>query len=143
MEGIFKYLAAISLICGMLFIKVSDGMKCYQCNSLTDPYCDTLGNETDALTYLKPCENVHNNSAFCRKIVQHVKFSQSMRIIRRCGWETDVHNLTCKSFEDDDHKEIVCQCFEDGCNAANQFSSPSSLLMRLPPASLFYYMLLQ
>ncbi|XP_039281269.1 uncharacterized protein LOC111050691 [Nilaparvata lugens] len=138
MEGVFKYLAAISLTISMFFIQGSDSIKCYQCNSLTDSYCDTFANTTAAHIYLKPCENVHNNSAFCRKIVQHVKYMiGSTRIIRRCGWETDIHNLTCKSFEDDDHREIVCQCFDDGCNSANRFSSP--FLMQLAPLASFVY----
>lgn len=40
-----------------------------------------------------------------------------MVVTRSCGWEKHL-SRDCYGYENMAHTEVVCQCFEDGCNGA-------------------------
>ncbi|XP_049771442.1 uncharacterized protein LOC126144345 [Schistocerca cancellata] len=114
-------LLVLLLVC----LPAARAISCYQCNSFEDPDCDkiTMGNATyDRL--LKPCDGDYNGAEpFCRKMVQTLHRDEPVvRVRRTCSWERSRN--PCYQFEDDDHLEVVCQCFADGCNAA---TAPASL----------------
>lgn len=37
-------------------------------------------------------------------------------VVRTCGWIQ--YHQDCYSVKNDDHEEVVCQCFTRGCNGA-------------------------
>lgn len=39
------------------------------------------------------------------------------RVIRRCGYQKSAK--ACYHYDDEDHAEVVCECFEDACNSAH------------------------
>ncbi|XP_059471490.1 uncharacterized protein LOC132194326 [Neocloeon triangulifer] len=114
------------------------GIKCFQCSSQqNDSGCAELGdiqvshttnslaalleekNRVEkALSYYKDCEDSFGGKEpFCRKMQQTIYARNNLRVvIRSCGWNNDSRD--CYHFENKGHAETVCQCFEDGCNAA-------------------------
>lgn len=117
----------------MLTAKTAESIVCFQCNSVIDPGCSvTMDNSTHGV-YYKECEAVlgQKKSFFCRTIVQTIKDRGDLvRVVRSCGWERHPR-LSCYDFEDDDHKETVCQCFTDGCNSRAPDALRPSLLATL------------
>lgn len=117
-----------------------NAIKCYQCNSVTDPGCDKIEMlPKEAIAhFFKDCEgDFDGNEPFCRK--QDIKSNfktyvlsiwisfyirnffflvispKSTRVIRSCGWIKATHT-NCLSLDSSFSKGGVCQCFEDGCN---------------------------
>ncbi|XP_049856365.1 uncharacterized protein LOC126336559 isoform X2 [Schistocerca gregaria] len=129
-------LLVLLLVC----LPAARAISCYQCNSFEDPDCDkiTMGNATyDRL--LKPCDGDYNGAEpFCRKMVQTLHRDEPVvRVRRTCSWERS--RSPCYQYEDDDHLEVVCQCFADGCNAATAPASPgvATLLSALASVTAF------
>nr|ARU12060.1 ly6/neurotoxin 10 [Locusta migratoria manilensis] len=118
----------VSLLVALLVcLPAVRAISCYQCTSFEDPDCDKIaaGNTTyDRL--LKPCEGDYGGTEpFCRKMVQTLQRKEPIvRVRRSCSWERS--RGACYQYEDDDHLEVVCQCFEDGCNAASRLPSAAA-----------------
>uniref|UniRef100_A0A1Q3EV87 Putative conserved secreted protein n=1 Tax=Culex tarsalis TaxID=7177 RepID=A0A1Q3EV87_CULTA len=60
---------------------------------------------------------------FCRKMVYTVLNNKHHRVVRECGYERSPKD--CYMADNEDHLEMVCQCWTDGCNGADRtkFSS--------------------
>lgn len=112
------FVCVVAIFCS---IKSACGIMCYQCNSLFDPSCHNLRtNSTDSLHY-KPCTEFvsFEQAAFCRKTYQKITVRDGIvRIIRSCGYVRG--DRDCYSYRNEDHEEISCQCFDDGCNNASR-----------------------
>ncbi|XP_069699751.1 uncharacterized protein [Periplaneta americana] len=117
----------------MLTARTAESIICFQCNSVRDPGCSVLMDNSTHGIYYKECEPVlgEKKSFFCRTIVQTIKDRGNLvRVVRTCGWERHPR-LDCYEFEDEDHQEIVCQCFDDGCNSRAPGELRPSLLAAL------------
>ncbi|XP_075210805.1 uncharacterized protein LOC142318147 [Lycorma delicatula] len=149
------YIVLGSFLVLFYLLTVTSAINCFQCNSGIDPNCDSLQQNYTKSVYYKPCDipedEAHdkflgrppvtetNKTFFCRKIYQHIKdMKGTVRIIRKCGWEKSP-NKDCYKFEDDDHKEIVCQCFTDGCNSAPSLIQRSSVFYFITSAVSVYF----
>ncbi|XP_063243587.1 uncharacterized protein LOC134542925 [Bacillus rossius redtenbacheri] len=111
-ELLLLLLCMLAGICQL--VPSASAIQCYQCNSVREEGCDDLSKGT---SYLKDCpDDGKGTEFFCRKMVQTVQEVSNTRVIRSCGWEKSPH--ACYRYDDDDHSEVVCQCFEDGCNSA-------------------------
>ncbi|XP_022192739.2 uncharacterized protein LOC111050699 isoform X5 [Nilaparvata lugens] len=108
-----------------------EGIKCYQCNSMTHPECINLEkNDTDSFHY-RECEEekVSEKQIFCRKIVQKILDRNGLvRVVRKCGWVKHPR-LECYSANNKDHEETVCQCFQDGCNSATSITASAGVIL--------------
>lgn len=65
-----------------------------------------------------------------------------MEVIKlSCGWEMykNLEEDICYENKNDDHYEIVCQCFSDGCNSSNRKFSNFSLVFILSTSLLVFY----
>lgn len=105
------------MIC--IFLPTGESISCYQCNSRNDTGCEDLKKEDVWSRYYLPCpEEGLQQYTFCRKLVQYIKIKglEHTRTIRKCGFAK--HTKPCYKNTDDDHEEIICQCFEDGCNSS-------------------------
>lgn len=60
------------------------------------------------------------------------------RVVRTCAYQRSPK--ACYSFENDHHMEMVCQCFEDGCNTAPHSLSILSVLSTFVVASAAYFL---
>ncbi|XP_054268570.1 uncharacterized protein LOC128990276 [Macrosteles quadrilineatus] len=111
----------------------SDGQPifCFQCNSGLDPDCPNLQANNTASPHYKPCieyGEYKGAKPFCRKIVQNIFEREMVRVIRKCGWERHTKG-DCYFNSNDDHTEVVCQCFSDGCNGAVRTSLAAATLV--------------
>ncbi|KAI5729438.1 uncharacterized protein LOC108252163 [Diaphorina citri] len=114
-----------SLMLCFLSIQVPDteAINCFVCNSRKDPYCEYLRrNDTQAKEFSVKCNDSLKTGErpFCRKIVQYIKDYDEHRVIRKCGYQKSPKE--CYTSFDDDHEQLVCQCFEDGCNSSSSTS---------------------
>ncbi|KAL1463014.1 hypothetical protein WDU94_014807, partial [Cyamophila willieti] len=95
-------------------------LKCFQCNSRTDPDCPFIVPNMTSSIYLQPCPAVPTNGTpLCRKIVQTVAEYGINRVVRKCGYQKNAKK-DCYDLADKDHSERVCQCFSDACNSSPQ-----------------------
>ncbi|XP_073961275.1 uncharacterized protein [Choristoneura fumiferana] len=113
----------------LLFACVGYGtaILCYECNSVNNSMCldPTIYDKESLNKYLRVTECAEGvlghqqRDFFCRKIVQtilHKHRDSDVRVTRGCGWVRSRRD--CYKADNEDHLETVCQCFEDGCNAA-------------------------
>lgn len=129
------------ILCAFSFYFTKDvtGIMCFVCNSLRDPECVSYHREdrhSIHYMYCKVAEDFNSSITeykrpFCRKMVQKIRVRNNMVIINRsCGWilhksrEEDL----CYENKNEDREEVVCQCFEDGCNSS-WMRHPNSYLM--------------
>ncbi|XP_075210804.1 uncharacterized protein LOC142318146 [Lycorma delicatula] len=116
----FIWILTTAVIFSSFYIFSIEAINCFQCNSLTEPECETLkANDTHSYLY-RPCEQQAYTvkEVFCRKIVQVIADRDNLvRVVRRCSWERH-SRLPCYHVSNADHVEVVCQCFTDGCNSA-------------------------
>lgn len=108
---------------GILAFYISEvqGLKCFQCNSVSDPGCLELTNDDTNSTYLKECPAEHDKKRpFCRRTKYTILDSNSLvRMSRECGWTVHRDNHTrCYDVDTDFKYEVNCQCFTDACNGA-------------------------
>ncbi|KAK3922848.1 Protein quiver [Frankliniella fusca] len=112
--------ALVLAVAALAALPSVSSIRCFECNSVKDPYCkDLKANDTASLAYLKDCKDTvmpEGAVPFCRKIVQTVLAVGDRRVIRRCGYEKSTK--PCYHVDDEDHAEVVCQCFEEACNGA-------------------------
>lgn len=105
-----------------------EAIKCHQCNSFLEPDCMELslsapfGMQDDQ--FLMDCVGNHSEIAFCRTTSWKILASEEKRIIRACGyipdnavWAKDKKDY-CVNADFDWIDQNICNCFEDGCNAA-------------------------
>lgn len=113
-------LAAISL-------PAAYAIKCWQCNSETNKFCEQVpngpvNNGTDIPSCLadlyKECPTTDGLSYFCRKQTQVIK--DQKRVIRGCGF--DKTEQECYQTKTPLVATHVCQCFEDGCNGSQSLT---------------------
>ncbi|KAJ9587913.1 hypothetical protein L9F63_018650 [Diploptera punctata] len=111
----------ISVMAAVLFLTTNtvNAISCFQCNSVKDPGCDTITDNSTENAYYRECQPMlgqEKSNFFCRTITLSLKETGShVRVVRSCGWER--YKRDCYEYEDEDHKETVCQCFTDGCNS--------------------------
>ncbi|XP_033607521.1 uncharacterized protein LOC117282348 [Cryptotermes secundus] len=102
-----------------LAVQTASGIMCFQCNSARDPGCEDISGNNTSSSYYKPCVQTIGQTKpfFCRTIKQTIKVGGNLvRVVRSCGWEKHSRRQ-CYDYEDENHREWVCQCFEDGCNS--------------------------
>jgi hypothetical protein len=80
-------LIALALLAVAVTLTVVSAESCYECNSITNSYCENL--ENTAKVEIKKCDE---GVKFCRKIVQTGTFVSSISFIFRLrlgfmGWE--------------------------------------------------------
>lgn len=112
----------------------ADAIQCWQCNSMTDKFCEDVPKDVDNLhecysKMYRECidENNKLNYTFCRKQVQTIE--QETRIIRSCGFIRAPQE--CYWTKNPPTSTLVCQCDGDGCNDAltNRFSPIISIIL--------------
>lgn len=52
-----------------------------------------------------------------------------VRINRECGWIAEAKTTNCRKYDNDFRLELVCECTDDGCNAAPQSLLSYTLLV--------------
>lgn len=105
-----------------------EAILCHQCNSFLEPDCMELtlsaptGMRDDQ--FLQECVGNHSEIAFCRVTAWRILASEEKRIVRGCGfipdnaaWAEDRKHY-CVNADFDWLDQRICNCFEDGCNAA-------------------------
>jgi len=118
-------LVAVGLIAVLAVLAPTgvEGIWCFQCNSRVDAECVDLTVNSTRSSFYKECElpedrqNVTKEDLFCRKIVQKIHDRDGLvRVVRKCGWKKGTK--PCYTVSNMGHKDEVCQCFNDACNAA-------------------------
>lgn len=66
---------------------------------------------------------------FCRKMVYTILNNKHHRVVRECGYERSERD--CYMADNDDHLEMVCQCWTDGCNGAERVTFGSMVALTL------------
>lgn len=111
----------MSIVAAVFFLTASsvNAISCFQCNSVKDPGCAVITDNSTENIYYKECQPTkgqNKSSFFCRTMSLTMKEAgDHVRVVRSCGWEK--YKRDCYEYEDEDHKELVCQCFTDGCNS--------------------------
>lgn len=104
---------------------VAHSLKCFQCNSEVDQACaDDFAEESPALVkaFFRNCPDKDGEAAgFCRKSKMWFEVNGETRVHRDCGYKRR-ENYTCYQQRADDHVVDVCQCDDEGCNAASDIS---------------------
>ncbi|XP_004531403.1 uncharacterized protein LOC101460978 [Ceratitis capitata] len=102
-------------------IPAANALRCHQCNSHLQEDCTVLRLVTPRAPrddqFLGECESP---DMFCRKIVTQIEVTGEHRIIRSCGKldNKKEKNSYCFDADNEGFKQTICNCFEDGCNAA-------------------------
>ncbi|KAH9420520.1 hypothetical protein DERP_000946 [Dermatophagoides pteronyssinus] len=98
-----------------------NAIQCWQCNSMTDKFCEDVPTDVNNLhdcykKMYRECidENDKLNYTFCRKQVQTI--DEETRIIRSCGFIRSP--VDCYWTKSPPTSTLVCQCDGDGCNHA-------------------------
>ncbi|XP_055387256.1 uncharacterized protein LOC129615877 [Condylostylus longicornis] len=123
---------AITITALLLLITIQSGsaIKCFVCNSHTDPKCENEKAEIPE-SYLKDCRDEYASrfkgpSTYCRKITQVIEFSVNSlppdsRTIRSCGFVNTTRVNTCYNRAGFGGRQVVCACDTDECNSANNY----------------------
>ncbi|CAL8082639.1 unnamed protein product [Calicophoron daubneyi] len=109
-------------------------LKCYQCNSLTQPRCaDFFDNRTMILT---PCPNDGRNYSRCLKMIQEMYLNGiwTRRYVRSCavtgeiGWED---GRWCKDYLGVYRVKVrYCNCNnKNGCNGTSLLSFRTDIVL--------------
>jgi len=133
------WLIIVTLLILLHQTKDATGTMCYQCNTLYHDDCHRIHLNASRSLHYKPCDSSsYDYPPFCRKIVQKIRVRDNLvRVIRTCGWEPQGVEDTCYRVANEDHEEIVCQCFSDGCNSASELKHHRLLLILLIIMSYF------
>ncbi|XP_055309592.1 uncharacterized protein LOC129573249 [Sitodiplosis mosellana] len=124
-----KLFCVIVVLLGYFSVATVDAINCYQCNSHLDPECADLRAHPPhkVAGFHQPCDDTdaEGNPAFCRTMTYKFKFLKktdldASRVVRTCGYRRSMKE--CYIVDNDHHMESVCQCFEDGCNTAQNLS---------------------
>ncbi|XP_034256089.1 uncharacterized protein LOC117654058 [Thrips palmi] len=123
-----KVVVMVVVVVMLAVLPAVSAIQCYTCHSMEDDYCSDLkANETASKAFLRDCADANipdNATAFCRKTIQTTLVDGTRRVIRRCGYIKNPKD--CYHYDDSDHAEVQCQCFEDACNAARGLQGAAS-----------------
>ncbi|XP_061718857.1 uncharacterized protein LOC133526318 isoform X1 [Cydia pomonella] len=115
-------------------VQYAKAIQCYECTSVNNSMClDPTIYDKDTLQKfmaLTDCGRHGNQEYFCRKIIQTILrkgHDSEVRVHRGCGWVRSRRD--CYKADNEDHLETVCQCFDDGCNAANSVAAGWTILV--------------
>ncbi|XP_014283042.1 uncharacterized protein [Halyomorpha halys] len=134
------FFAGVSTLCLILHITTVSAIYCFQCNSLYNPECENIQPNDTSSEHYKLCnpDEAVGREIFCRKLVQTIYDREGMvRVIRTCGWE--MHKRDCYVVSNKGHQDVSCQCFQDGCNAANPSHSKPILFLLFPLIFLYLF----
>ena len=130
-----KVVIALTLLVA-LFVHNSDAIYCWQCNSISNQFCDQVPNGPVANVskipgclqdLYKECKSDDERLpyTFCR--TQHQTIKGEKRVIRGCGY--DKVEVDCYVTKTPSVQTKVCQCFTDGCNSSTSITLGSITIL--------------
>lgn len=118
----------------VIFTVIGAGMaiKCFVCNTQTDPACnDYFQEDSPALqnAFVQECEvNENKTKPFCRKVKEYIHTNSIVRVHRECAYMMR-EGYDCYQKRSEDYVMDVCQCDEDHCNNSPALTAPVTSLL--------------
>ncbi|XP_045137480.1 uncharacterized protein LOC123519897 isoform X2 [Portunus trituberculatus] len=110
----------------------SMAIKCFVCNTQTDPACnDHFQEDSPALqnAFVQECEvNENKTNPFCRKVKEYIHTNSIVRVHRECAYMMR-EGYDCYQKRSEDYVMDVCQCDKDHCNNSPALTAPITSLL--------------